>query len=288
MRPAAHSKLETPSRGYFQCPLWSAQLTGLPQAKARNRGCLLGFAFPYSCLPEVSFYLPVLFYSLWALTAFCACRGNSLSSLQDLYLNSLLVLPWEALSLYSCLMIETESLVRTRKSCHSTKYFLFYSSLPWQFCQTLSCWWGKCLQGSDPQRWKFFYKIREANTFLCLVSTAMFSPQPANFGWNFQTLLQEIQKMYSMLFPTAWIRWTSQATMKPATNKQTCTEFRNRMLLIYRSQQHVDGQGLVTNLQADLPWFDSWSFWQFKGKKHHKRAKSCGKFKGGTGKKTLE
>lgn len=100
--------------------------------------------------------------------------------------------------------------------------------------------------------------------------------------------LQEIQKMYSMLFPTAWIRWTSQATMRPATNKQTCTEFRNRMLLIYRSQQRVDGQGLVTNLQADLPWFDGWSFWQFKGKKHHKRAKSCGKFKGGTGKKTLE
>lgn len=116
--------------------------------------------------------------------------------------------------------LETKSLVRTRKSCHSTKHFLFYSFLPWQFCQTLSCWRGKCLQGSDPQRWKF-YKIREANTFLCLVFTAMFSPQPAISGWNFQTLLQEIQKMHSMSLPTAWIRWTSQATMMPATNKQT-------------------------------------------------------------------
>lgn len=38
-------------------------------------------------------------------------------------------------------------------------------------------------------------KKGETTTFLCLVSIAMFSPQPAVFGCNIQTLLPEIQKM---------------------------------------------------------------------------------------------
>lgn len=54
-----------------------------------------------------------------------------------------------------------------------------------------------------------------------------------------------------------------------------CEEFRKRIFLTYRSQQCVDGQGLVTNLKAGLLWFVSWSFGKFKGRKQHKRAKQC-------------
>lgn len=63
-------------------------------------------------------------------------------------------------------------------------------------------------------------------------------------------------------------------------------EFRNRMLLTYRSQQYVDGQGLVTNLQADLPWFYCWSFGEFKRRKQYESKTVCGKFTGGAAKKT--
>ena len=61
------------------------------------------------------------------------------------------------------------------------------------------------------------------------------------------------------------------------------------MLLTYRSQQCVDRQGLATNFQADLPWFDKLVFWAVWGKKvgNTREENSAGEVDRGSSKKAL-
>lgn len=186
---------------------------------------------------------------------------------EHLHLSSLLVLLWEALSMPASWL-----------ESHAIPPNIFYFALlffPHSFARHWAVDKESVLKnltrkgGNSVQD-----KKGETTTFLCFVSTAVFSPQPGIFGCNFQTLLQEIQKM-AQCIPCYCLQHGLGEHHRLADMGCWCKEFRNRMLLAYRSQQCVDGQGLVTNLQADLPWFDCWSFGQFKGRKQHKRAKQC-------------